>query len=115
MKLSQSNFNLWSPDSDSIRSYLIATVSIYFNIKSPLIVYLDSCMFMLELFGVVKLRYFRQEQGHAIQIHASIFWIKDFSVANFLIRIRTTFMYLGPKVRGIIKLLVKRRYYHLLG
>ena len=27
LKLSQSNFNLWSPDSDSVRSYLIATVN----------------------------------------------------------------------------------------
>ena len=29
MKLSQSNFNLRSPDSDSVGNYLIATVSLY--------------------------------------------------------------------------------------
>ena len=31
MKLSQSNFNLWSPDSDLVHSYLIATLAMDFG------------------------------------------------------------------------------------
>ena len=37
MKLSQSNFNLRSPDSDSVRSYLIATVKNSFLHQSVVI------------------------------------------------------------------------------
>ena len=49
------------------------------NINAPLIVYLDSLLFMSELFGFVNSRHFCQEQRRAIQISASFFWIKDFT------------------------------------
>ena len=50
----------------------------------PLIVYLDSLLFMLELFGFMNSRYFCQERRRAIQISASFFWIKDFIYKTFL-------------------------------